>query len=113
MKRFNNILCVVTPGAGHKPALERAATLTENNQANLTIIDVVERVTVGMRMPGDNPVFVDLQAAIVNARKQELDSLIEPYRQRINIQARVLIGTPFLEIIREILRNGCDLDKKR
>ncbi|NOY71816.1 MAG: universal stress protein [Gammaproteobacteria bacterium] len=109
MKRFNNILCVVTSGAGHNPALERAATLTENNQANLTIIDVVESVTVDIRMPGDTPIFVDLQAAIVNARKQELDSLIEPYRQRINIQTRVLIGTPFLEIIREILRNGCDL----
>ncbi len=109
MKRFNNILCVVTPETGHKPALERAATLTENNQANLTIVDVVESVTADIRMPGNNPVFVDLQTAIVNARKQELDSLIEPYRQRINIQTRVLIGTPFLEIIREILRNGCDL----
>jgi len=109
MKRFNNILCVVTPGAGRKPALESAATLAENNQASLTVIDVVERVPVGIIMPGGGPVSVDLQAAIVSAREQELDSLIAPYGQRINVQAKVLIGTAFLEIIREILRNGRDL----
>ncbi len=109
MKRFNNILCVVTPGAGCKTALERAVTLAENNQASLTVIDVTERVTAGIGMPEGGPISADLQAAIVSAREQELDSLVEPYRQRINVQARVLIGTPFLEIIREILRNGHDL----
>jgi len=109
MKRFNNILCVMTPGAGRKPALERAVTLAENNQANLTVVDVVKRVPAGIGIPGGGPVFMDLQTAIVDAREQELDSLIEPYRQRINVQTKVLTGTPFLEIIREILRNGRDL----
>ncbi len=109
MKRFNNILCVVALGAGRKPALERAVTLTENNQASLTVIDVTERVTAGIGMPEGGPISADLQAAIVSAREQELASLIEPYRQRIKVQAKVLIGTPFLEIIREILRNGRDL----
>lgn len=109
MKRFNNILCVVALGAGRKPALERAVTLAENNQASLMVIDVTERVTAGIEMPEGGPISTDLQAAIVSAHAQELDSLIEPYHQRINVQARVLIGTPFLEIIREVLGNGHDL----
>jgi len=109
MKRFNNILCVVTPEAGSQPALERAVTLAENNQASLTVIEVTERVTAGIGMPEGGPISADLQAAIVSAHEQELDALIEPYRQRINVQARVLIGTPFLEIIREVLRNERDL----
>ncbi len=109
MKKFSNILCVVASGVECKPALERAVTLTENNQASLTVIDVTERITAGIGMPEGDPVSADLQAAIVSAREQELASLIEPYRQRINVQAKVLIGTPFLEIIREILRNGRDL----
>ncbi len=109
MKRFTNILCVVTPGAGCKPALERAVTLAENNQASLTVINVTERVRAGIGMPEGGPISADLQAAVVSVLEQELDSLIEPYRQRINVQAKVLIGTPFLEIIREILRNGRDL----
>lgn len=37
-----------------------------------------------------------------------MDSLIEPYRQRIDMQVKVLIGAPFLEIIQEVLRNGRD-----
>jgi len=109
MKRFNNILCVVEPGAGHKPALERAVTLAENNQASLMVIDVTERVTAGIGMPEGGPISAELQAAIVSAHEQELDTLIEPYRQRINVQTKVLSGTPFLKIIREVLRNGRDL----
>jgi len=35
--------------------------------------------------------------------------LVDPYRQRIEIQSKVLIGTPFLEIIREVLRKAHDL----
>ncbi|MBL4574521.1 MAG: universal stress protein [Opitutaceae bacterium] len=109
MKRFNNILCVVALGAGRKPALERAVTLAENNQASLMVIDVTERITAGIGMPEGGPISADLQAAIVSAHEQELNALIEPYRQRVTLQTRVLIGTPFLEIIREVLRNGRDL----
>ncbi|MCF6354615.1 MAG: universal stress protein [Candidatus Polarisedimenticolaceae bacterium] len=109
MKRFRNILCVVAPETGCKPALERAVTLAENNQAELTVVDVTEHITAGIGMPEGGPVSADLQAAIITAHEQKLDALIEPYHQRVKVQARVLVGTPFLEIIREILRNGHDL----
>jgi len=109
MKRFNNILCVVEQGAGFNPALIRAATLAENNQANLTVIAVAECVAAGIGMPGGRLISADLQAALVSEYEQNLESLIEPYRQRINVHARVLVGTPFMEIIREVMRNGRDL----
>ncbi len=109
MKRFKDIFCVVAPGTGCKPVLERAVTLAENNQASLTVIDVIERIPSGIKMPKGGPIFADLQAATVRAHEQEMDSLIEPYRQRIDMQAKVLIGMPFLEIVREVLRNGRDL----
>jgi nucleotide-binding universal stress UspA family protein len=60
-------------------------------------------------MPEGGPISVDLQAATVNNYKQELETLLERYRQRIEIETRVLVGTPFLEIIREVLRNAHDL----
>jgi len=109
MKRFNNILCVVERGTERKPALERAVTLAENNQANLTIINVAERVAAGIGMPEGGPISADLQAAIVSEHEQDLEPLVETYRQRIKVQAKVLVGTPFLEIIREVLRNERDL----
>jgi len=109
MKRFNNILCVAGPGSGRKRALERAVKLAENNQANLAVIDVIERAAAGIGMPLGGPISADLQVAIVSAHEQELESLVEPYRKRIDVQARVLVATPFMGIIREVLRNGYDL----
>ena len=38
-----------------------------------------------------------------------MDTLVEPYRERIEVNTLVLTGTPFLEIIRDVLRNGRDL----
>jgi nucleotide-binding universal stress UspA family protein len=109
MKRFKDILCVVEPGKECKSALERAVTLAENNQANLTVIAVAPIVTAGIGMPEGGPISADLQAATVNSHTQELEALVAPYRQRIEIETKVLVGTPFLEIIREVLRNGHDL----
>ena len=109
MKRFKDILCTVEPGKGCKTALVRAVTLAENNQANLTVITVVPSISAGIGMPEGLPVSTDLQTATVNSHQQELENLVEPYRQRIKIETRVLIGTPFLEIIREVLRNAHDL----
>jgi len=109
MKRFKDILCIVEPGKECKPALDRAVTLAENNQANLTVITVAPLVSVGIGMPEGGPFSAELQATIVNSHKQELGNLVEAYRQRIKIETRVLIGMPFLEIIREVIRNAHDL----
>ncbi len=109
MKRFNNILFVVEPGETCKPALERAVKLAENNHACLTVVDVVERITADIGMPEGTPMSADLQTAMVNAQKQGLETLVNPYRPRIKIETKVLQGTPFLEIIREVLRYGRDL----
>jgi nucleotide-binding universal stress UspA family protein len=109
MKRFKDILCTIEPENECKLALERAVTLAENNQANLTVITVAPSISAGIGMPEGGPISTDLQAATVASHKQELENHVEPYRQRIKIETRVLIGTPFLEIIREVLRNAHDL----
>ena len=109
MKRFKNILCMVEPGKECNPVLERAVILAENNQANLSVISVAPSARAGIGMPEGGPISADLQATIVNNHKQELENLVEPYRPRIKIETRVLIGIPFLEIIREVLRNAHDL----
>ncbi|MBT8428750.1 MAG: universal stress protein [Gammaproteobacteria bacterium] len=109
MKRFQDILCVLEHGDQSKDALARAVTLAQNNQASLTAVAVAEIVTAGIGMPEGGPISADLQEALVSARAQELESLVDPYRKRIAIETRVLIGVPFLEIIREVLRSGHDL----
>lgn len=109
MRRFKNILCVLEPGEKCKPALERAVTLAEDNQANLTVVNATQLITAGIRMPAGGPISEDLQAAMVNEHTEEVETLIRPYRKRIEIQTRLLTGTPFLEIIREVLRHEHDI----
>ena len=109
MQRFKNILCVMERGDASQPALERAVVLAENNQASLTVVDVIPRVTIGIGMPDGGPISRDLQAALVSELEAWIVSLVEPYRQRLDVQHKVLLGTSFLEVIREVLRNGRDL----
>lgn len=109
MKRFKHILCVLEPGNESNPALERAVSLAENNQARLTVASVIERISSGIGLPDGGPISTELQAVMANEREQKLQPLLEPYRKRIDIQTRILKGTPFLETIREVLRNGYDL----
>jgi universal stress protein E len=109
MQRFKDILCVLEDVKAGKYVMERAVTLAENNQARLTVVDVVEHVTAGIGMPEGGPISVDLQAALVSAHEQGLETLVDPYRKRTEIETRVLVGVPFLEIIREVLRSDHDL----
>jgi universal stress protein E len=109
MKRFKNVLCVVETDGNFKAALERAVTLAENNQANLTVVSVMDPVTAGISLPSGDAISGEAESEMLSARLKQLESLIELYRQRISIQASVLTGTPFLEIIRTVLRNDFDL----
>ncbi|NEV63233.1 universal stress protein [Thiorhodococcus minor] len=109
MKRFKSMLYVVETGKRCTSVLRRAVALAETNQANLTLVDVVPQVPAGIGMPRGGPLSADLQTALRTEHAQALDALAEPYRQRAEIQCKVLVGTPYLEVIREVLREGHDL----
>jgi universal stress protein E len=109
MKRFKNILCVLEFGENCKSVLSRAVVMAKNNQANLKVIGVIPNVTQDMRISKGRPFLENLQAELTDSRTQELELLIEPYRKEENIECKVLVGTPFLCIIHEVLRNENDL----
>lgn len=109
MNRFRNILCVVTATEGDTALVQRAVALAEHNQARLTLLGVVPPVTAGIGMPEGGPISGDLQAWLANEREQVLSDLAAPHVQRVAIQNRVVIGTFFIEVVRQVLREGCDL----
>ena len=109
MRRFKNILCVMEPQTACQCALERAVALAETNQSNLTVATVTERVPDSTRLSESGLESSDLQAGLTDAQAEWLETLIEPYRARVEVDTLVLTGTPFLEIIRKVLRNGHDL----
>ena len=109
MTRFRNILCVISDTQGDAKVVERAVALAEHNQARLTLLGLVPPVTAGIGVPEGGLVSGDLQAWLVNEREQSLSVLAAPHAQRVGIQSRVTIGTPFIEVIRHVVREGCDL----
>ncbi|QVL50381.1 MAG: universal stress protein [Thiocapsa sp.] len=109
MKWFRNILFVADPEKGCRSAFERAVLLAENNQAELTLVDVIPRMSTGFRLRDGGATAEDLQAAATEQRLHRLESLIKPYGPRLDIRVKVLTGTPYLEIIREVLRSKHDL----
>lgn len=98
MKRFKSILYVSQPGVDQASALARAVSLAERNGARLSIVDVVPQ------MAADG-----LGAETVTLRKRDMESMAAPYVRGLNIQFDVLAGTPFLEVIRYVLRNDHEL----
>jgi universal stress protein E len=109
MERFKKIIFVVDPEKVCRPALDRAVALAGKNQATLAVVAVIPRLDAGIHFLGAGATSGDLQAAAEGQQQARLSSLIEPYGRRIRIQTKVLIGTPYLEIIREVLTEGHDL----
>jgi nucleotide-binding universal stress UspA family protein len=98
MNRFKNILYVTETTMDQVSAVARAVSLAENNQANLTIIDVI------------SPVADSHKGEAMAGRMKALETLVQPYQHRLKIQLDVLMGRRvFIEVIRAVLRNGYDL----
>jgi len=109
MRRFKNILCVMESQTACQCALERAVALAETNQSSLTVTTITERAPEGNRLAEGGLESGDLQERLTDVQAQWLETLVEPYRERIEVNTLVLTGTPFLEIIRDVLRTGRDL----
>ena len=110
MKRFKNILLVFNEKTQSKATLEQATDLCKRNQARLTVIDVVEDLLREVDLGLTPEVLSSLRSHDLEIRRRDLEQLIEPVRQEgIQVATKVITGAPFLQIIREVLRDGHDL----
>lgn len=105
MKLFENILCVADTSTDVQSTIARAVSLAENNQADLTIVDVVPHVTAG----GGGRTAAEIQAALTERRSSALASLVAPYHESRRIATQVLTGRTFLAVIQAVLRDRYDL----
>jgi len=108
MKRFKNILCVVAEGCANEIALERAATLAKQNSASLTLVKVIDEIPPDTRL-FDRTLFPEIKTKIVGEHQKGLEEMVSPWRKQIEIEAKVIPGIQFIEIIREVLSNQRDL----
>lgn len=113
MKRFKNILFVVTRSSGEKASLKRAVALAKQNAARLTIVDTLENLPRRTPKLQSAAGTVSLKELLMRELRQNLQAFSEPAkRQGIQVTAKILRGTPFVEIIREVVHNGRDLVMK-
>ena len=110
MKRFSNILLVVDESADIAVALKRGVTLAASNQARLTVCAIVDTI------PGESQMGVIAVRSrevldIALARKRDwLESVVESVETHGQpLETKVLVGKPFIEMIRQVLRNDHDL----
>ncbi len=109
MNRFRNILGVVSAAQKDDAMIERAVALAEHNQARLTLMSVVPPVTSSLPAENIGADSAELEAWLMTEAQQHLSTLTAPYGQRLDIQSQVTSGTLFIEVIRRVLQEGCDL----
>ena len=108
MNRFKNIVYFADGTTEPDHALERAFLLAENNQARLTLLDVIEPVDI----PQDLTMRFgfDLQDMLIQKRLEELEQLAEPFRTPdCLIYSKAFFGTAFIEVIKAVASYGYDL----
>lgn len=113
MERFDNILLIADRHDQGSAFFDWAASFARINQARLTVLDVLKIPPPEMLLQLGAVDPQELQESAVNQRLTELQQLITPLQtDDCRISVKVLLGTPFLEIVREVLRNGHDLVMK-
>ncbi len=111
MKRFKNILFFADREDGLDIALDRAAAVSRTNNARLTVMDVTPET--GLADYFQRSYGIDLNAQLREQRRQALDALTKPYTDAgTAIYSKVMTGTPFIEVVRAVQRNGYDLVMK-
>jgi len=110
MKRFKRILFVNDGKVKKGAALEKAVNLAKTNQALLTLVEILAEY------PQETPAEIeplkikDIEEIALRESAERLENLTAGIKEEgVQVNSKVLRGTDFLEIIREVLRNNHDL----
>ncbi len=111
MQRFNNILFVAGDEAFTRTAYTKAVALAADNDAELTIIDVVDSIPERRRMFATENAVYDLQDLLVADSVKEIDDLLGHVGGAGDVVPEVVVvpGRRHIEIIRRVLRAEHDL----
>jgi nucleotide-binding universal stress UspA family protein len=111
MKRFKNILVVVTPDGDSEALLSRAADLARRNEARLTLFGVVDSERAERRVVMHDGEVFDVRSFLVDARREDLEGAASALSSSagVPIDAYVASGVDFVEVIKKVLRDDHDL----
>ena len=114
MQRLKSILVIADGADKQNTAFERAARLALRSQSRLTVACIVESLpeaqTLAAARHSADLCEMRVQEVMAHDDMARLERLIAPLRDAgLEVETKILRGTPFREIIREVLRSQHDL----
>ena len=110
MKRFSNILLVVDERTDCSAALKRATSLARSNSAQLTVCANIDAIPNDVRMRAITITSREvLEVAVAKTEAWLNEAVSSVATDGITVSTKVLVGKPFIEIIRQVLRDKHDL----
>jgi len=107
MKRFKNISLIYECD---ESTLQRAALLAKENRAKLTIVHAIKETNSswGSLMVGQKS--INVQSQLQQEQQARLKDFVRSVKSLgVRPTTRVMVGEPFLEIIRDVIQNQRDL----
>jgi len=109
MQPLTSILCIWHPEDSFH-ALSRSIQLAAKHQAKLTVLHVIEELPADLRMLLTSAPLEELQRSSLDARREQMELSLAGFRNSgLACRARVVVGIPFLSIIREVIKKRHDL----
>ena len=104
---YKDILLVLTPGVDETAIIGYAAALAEDNQAVLTVVEVLTETSTDVEQGVSSP--DELEVQMMESRCKRLKKLVARLYADLDIQAKVLVGKHHQQITREVVSNSRDL----
>lgn len=108
MNRFRNILAVATNDDGLESLVGRAAALARRNDAQLTLLGVVDSSRANRRVTLSDGSDFDVEGYLLDTRREELTKAAGAVED-LDIRIAVTTGIGFVEVIRSVVQLGHDL----
>ena len=109
MRRFKNILVVSVGTRGDLAALNRANRLALANQAKITFVRVIEGLPLSASYFLSGKRAAEIQEASETLARKELERLRKHFAGSLRVTSKVLVGKPFVELIRAVHSASHDL----
>jgi universal stress protein E len=110
MVHFKKILCMNDRKEEMHPALERAVDMARREGASLTVAEARDDIPLSPEYALSAADMDELRSIIVRDSEERLQKRIDPIKASgVEVTAKVMVGTQFLEIIKEVIRGGHDL----
>jgi universal stress protein E len=109
MERFKNILLVSVGARGDMAALVRANRLALSNQAKITFVRVIEGLPPAASYFLSSKQASEILEALQSVARNEIERLKKNFDSSLRVTTRVLVGKPFVELIRAVTSASHDL----